>query len=298
MVYFYSASAALVFASLAVAQQCGEPSGPVKDAISALSNLGDKLDVTSAAVDSFEKSQGISGALKIQTSEADIESAATDVTKKTSALSDLDDCDSKALADAANGAGSKIISLLDALTKKQPDLSSVGTADIVKNDLTSLESKLGEFMTAAYQKSTCAGVDQLAPGFDKLNTAYADAFKAYGGSSSGAVSKPANCRQGGSSGSSNSGGASASGSGVAAGSSAPPAGSTSATSAAPTNASSTTSAAVSSVPTTNAVDTSGSAAASAIPSVAPSNDGSTLSVSSVSTVALVCGLVGTLSVLL
>lgn len=183
-------------AALVSAEEACPPPGPaVQENIRALNSLQSNLKDMTQAVQGFDKSKGIGGALNIQRKESDVSSAADSVTRSAISLGPLNKCDSDYLADAASSASRDIRELVQLLGTKKGDFESVGVIPIVSNDLTTLYGKTIDWEKTTYSKVTCSGQEKLAPIWDQMNAAFAAAIRDYGGNAAPGATKPASCRQ-------------------------------------------------------------------------------------------------------
>lgn len=186
---------ALVAAPVFASEACPPPGPQLKENLSTLQSLQSNLKEMTSAVQGFDKSKGIGGALAIQRKESDVASAADTVSRQTMSLGPLNNCDSGHLADTASSVAKDITELVKVLGDKKDDFQAVNVGSIVNNDAMSLYSKTTDWERSAYSKMTCSGQAKIAPIWDQMNQAFATTIRQYGGSPPPAPGKPSSCRQ-------------------------------------------------------------------------------------------------------
>lgn len=176
----YTAITLLALAAVANAQSCTQ-SSQTKTLLSSISTLKSAVEKVDGEVKSFEQSQGITGAMSIQTDEGPIADALTQVTSDTNAidLSSLQDCEAQAIAQAIGDVSSSVVSLLSDLTSKASDLIAVGTQQIVANDLKQLVGGTYSLESAAYSKIPCQYGAQASSAFAGINAGFSSCAAAY-----------------------------------------------------------------------------------------------------------------------
>jgi len=252
-------------------------------AVSAFKQLGTDTATLDKDIQAFQQSQGINGALSIQTDSTKVLNDVQAVTKALGSVDQSSQSDGAAVVQAALSVLSSVTQALKDITSKASAFSAVGAGQIVTGDINQLQSATSDLEKAFYAQVNCAVVGSATSGFAAVNTGFASAASAFSASSQAWPGNPTTCAGGsGSSAAASSAAPSSAAASSAAASSAPA--SSAAASSAPAS-----SAAASSAPATTVAQASSAAATTAAAAsstgVAQSNSGVKVAVGGLGVVA-------------
>lgn len=174
---FASAATLVALSSTALAQTC--PSTSVAALVADLQQTGSDCDATASALNSFEVSSGVSGALTIQALEGNIETDLQKCLTDGAQITDTDTCNGGDVASAITAVVPHITGVLTALINQAANVATLGVTYLVTGDLTNLQQDTAQLEALAYSKLPCANVPAAQSAFSTINAAFSTALSVY-----------------------------------------------------------------------------------------------------------------------
>lgn len=166
----------------------------VSSLVDAFSKIGTDASSVANNVNGFAASQGLGSALVIQSGYDTISADVATATSLVQALSSgLPDCQQSAIGSQFLEMAPDVVGLLQALSSKAPEFSSVGAQDIVKGDLTNLQPGVNTIEEQAYSKLACAQINSIYPSISAINDNFAAALSVYSGAVATPPTSPTSC---------------------------------------------------------------------------------------------------------
>jgi hypothetical protein len=157
-------------------------SGPlvVRDTATILSDLSTiKTDINTLTQHFNEFTGDLSQALAAQAAEQQLERDIDKATSDVKATSALSAADSTSVTNALLGLKPDIVTSLNAIVAKKPQVDSAGVGSLVLSDLNALQSKTDTLSTAIQAIATAADKDAIASGTKDIDAAFSSAIAVF-----------------------------------------------------------------------------------------------------------------------